>query len=277
MGDGCWYAVRVGGSLPGSDWPESRPSCCESTPTFGILRPMKKEQFHQWIRSKADIQVKLVYAAMASMIVLGLIGFVIEAGLLYAIFSAAYGTVTGILIPLITFGSMGFFTWLVSPKILKDSSHKGTVDGKSVKIRIAPTMSACWTFALGSLEVERSILERILGVLLIVPRLFWTSWYLYQRVEDVKQIEVAECAKVLRLALKKAERVELNEFGNRFEGMDLPKILRQVSLIDGVVFLTKRGFGLSLANRFTEDLEQSIQQKSAAPSKSAASDEFKGA
>ena len=88
---------------------------------------------------------------------------------------------------------------------------------------------------------------------------------------------MAECAKVLRLALKKAERVELDEFGNRFEGMDLPKILRQVSLIDGVVFLTKRGFGLSLANRFTEDLEQSIQQKSAAPSKSAASDEFKGA
>lgn len=240
---------------------------------------MKKEQFHQWIRGKVDTQVKLVYAAMAAMIVLGLIGLAIQAGLLYAIFSFAYGRAVGILVPLITFGSMGFFTWLVSPKILKDSSHKGTVDGETVKVRVAPTMSNCWTFALGSLEIDRSIPERILGVMLIVPRLFWTAWYLFQRAEDVKQIEVPECAKVLRFALKKAERVELDEFSNRFEGMDLPKTLRQVSLIDGVVFLTKRGFGMSLANRFTEDLEQNMKQKSATPpkAKSAASDEFDGA
>ena len=240
---------------------------------------MKKEQFHQWIHGKVDTQVKLVYAAMAAMIVLGLLGLAIQAGLLYAIFSSAYGRAVGILVPFVTFGCMGLFTWLVSPKILKDSSHKGVADGESMKVRVAPTMSNCWTFALGSLEIDRSILERILGAMLIVPRLFWTAWYLFQRAEDVKQIEVPECAKVLRLALKKAERVELNEFGDRFEEMDLPKTLRQVSLIDGVVFLTKRGFAMSLANRFTEDLEQSMQQKSAASSKSqsTASDECNAA
>lgn len=238
---------------------------------------MKKEQFHHWIREKVDTQVKLVYAAMGAMIALGLIGLTIQAGLLYAIFSYAYGRPAGILVPLITFGSMGYFTWLMSPKSLKDSLHKGTVDGESVKVRVAPTMSSCWTFALGSLEIDRSIPERIIGVMLIVPRLFWTAWYLFQRAEDVKQIEVPECAKVLRLALKKAERVELDEFGNRFEGMDLPKTLRQVSLIDGVVFLTKRGFGMSLANRFTEDLEQSMERKPGQPTKASSSDEFEGA
>lgn len=236
---------------------------------------MKKEQFHQWIRGKVDTQVKLVYAAMAAMIVLGLIGLTIQAGLLYAIFSYAYGRTAGVLVPLITFGSMGYFTWLVAPKSLKDSSHEGTVDGESVQVRVAPTMSSCWTFALGSLEIDRSILERIIGVMLIVPRLFWTAWYLFKRAEDVKQIEVPECAKVLRLALKNAERVELDEFGDRFQGMDLPKTLRQVSLIDGVVFLTKRGFGMSLANRFKEDLEKGMEQMASKPN--VPSDEFEGA
>lgn len=236
---------------------------------------MKKEQFHQWVREKVGTQVKIVYAAMAAMIALGLIGFLIQAGLLYAIFSYAYNSRTlGILIPATLFGGMGVFTWLMSPKHLRDSVHEGQNDGETVKIRVAPTMASCWTFALGSLEADRSIPERILGMMLIVPRLFWTAMYLFQRAEDVKQIEVPECCKVLRLALKKAERVELEEFGDRFESMDLPKILRQVSLIDGVVFLTKRGFGMSLANRFKEDLEKGLEQIAARPA--VPKDEFEG-
>lgn len=237
---------------------------------------MKKEQFHQWVREKVDTQIKLVYAAMAAMIALGLIGFLIQAGLLYAIFSYAYNSRTlGFMIPAVLFGGMGVFTWLMSPRNLRDSVHKGKNDGEEMKIRVAPTMANCWTFALGSLEIDRSIPERIWGMMLIVPRLFWTAWYLFQRADDVKQIDVPECCKVLRLALKKGERVELEEFGDRFESMDLPKILRQVSLIDGVVFLTKRGFGMSLANRFKEDLEKGIEQIAARPIVS--DDDFEGA
>ena len=69
---------------------------------------------------------------------------------------------------------------------------------------------------------------------------------------------MAECGKVLRLLLKKSERVDAEDIASKWHRMDLPKTLRQVSLVDGVVFLSKDGVGLSLAKRFTETLEKDL-------------------
>ena len=91
---------------------------------------------------------------------------------------------------------------------------------------------------------------------MVVPRMFWAAWYLSQRIQDVKEIEVEECGKVLRMVLKKSERVEVIEVAEEYPKMDIPKTIRQVSLIDGVVFLTKESVGLSLARRFHDDLEK---------------------
>ena len=120
-------------------------------------------------------------------------------------------------------------------------------------------MANAWTYALGSTDSDQTILERAFGLMMIVPRMFWTAWYLHKRAAEVRDIDVSSCSKVLRMALQKAERVEVTEIEDKYESMDIIKTMRQVSLIDGVVFLTKKPIGISLATRFKDDLEAGLQ------------------
>jgi hypothetical protein len=98
-------------------------------------------------------------------------------------------------------------------------------------------------------------------MLMIVPRMFWTSWYTFQRWQRLQQLDLPSCAIILRILLRKAERVEVETFADKRPDLDLPRILYEVSMLDGVVFLTKRGLGLSLAPRLTEDLAKWRQRR----------------
>jgi ribosomal protein S25 len=59
---------------------------------------------------------------------------------------------------------------------------------------------------------------------------------------------------IIRLLHKEAERVELKKIIEEITIADVAKTLRELSLIDGVVFLTRNGVGLSLATRLVDDL-----------------------
>ena len=232
---------------------------------------MKKEQFNTWLSGKVELQAKITIGACVAMACLGLLAFLVQGGLLYLALSAGYGSrVLAAAIVLAIFGGMGVYIFRTAPRTLCDGRHKVEIDGQNVTIRVAPTMSNAWTFAVGSLESDQSIPERIFGLMMIVPRMFWTAFYVFNRIDEVKRIDVEDCGKVLRLLLRKSERVEAEDIASKWQQMDLPKTLRQVSLVDGVVFLTKKGVGLSLAKRFTDMLEKdlygnSMQASSASP------------
>ena len=219
---------------------------------------MKKEDFNSWLASRVQTQVKITISACVAMSVLGLLAFLFQGGLLYALLTWGYGRFIAVMALLGIFGGMGVFTWLTAPKTLCDEVHEVSLTDSDVKIRIAPSMASAWTFAIGTLESDQSVPERIFGMMMLVPRMFWTAWYLSSRIKDVREIDVTESGKVLRLALKKAEKVEAAEIADKFSKMNLPEILRQVSLIEGVVFLTKGKLGISLATRFRDDLEQGL-------------------
>ncbi|MEO2030036.1 MAG: hypothetical protein ABGZ23_29580 [Fuerstiella sp.] len=219
---------------------------------------MKKEQFNTWLSSKVELQAKITIGACVAMACIGLLAFLIQGGFLYLALSAGYGSLLATVIVLAIFGGMGLYTFRTAPRTLCDGRHKLQIDDNNVTIRVAPTMSSTWTYAIGSLESDQSIPERIFGIMMIVPRMLWTASYVFNRIDEVKQIDVVECGKVLRLLLKKSERVDAADIASKFSRMDLPKTLRQVSLVDGVVFLTKDGVGLSLAKRFTEMLEKDL-------------------
>lgn len=220
---------------------------------------MKKEQFNSWLQRKVETQAKITMAACASMAVLGLLAFLIQGGLLYLLFSAAYGSrFLGSVIVLGLFGGMGAFTVLTAPKQLRDAQHEISDGAKEVDIRIAPTLSNAWTFAMGSLESDQSIPQRIISLMMLVPRLLWTSYFVFGRITEVKNVHVDDCSKVLRMILKRDERIEASEVAEKYTDMDVPRILRELSLIDGVVFLTKESVGLSVAKRFKDAVENAF-------------------
>jgi hypothetical protein len=220
---------------------------------------MKKEQFNTWLSSKVEFQAKITIGACVAMACLGLLAFLLQGGLLYLALSAGYGSrLLAATIVLAVFGGMGLYIFRTAPRTLCDGRHKLQIDDNTVTIRVAPTMSSVWTYAIGSLESDQSIPERILGIMMVVPRMFWTASYVFNRIDEVRQINIANCGKVLRLLLKKSERVDATAIALKWHQLNLPRTLRQVSLIDGVVFLTKDGVGLSLAKRFTDTLEKDL-------------------
>ena len=95
--------------------------------------------------------------------------------------------------------------------------------------------------------------------------MFWSARYLYGRIADVREIDVHQCGRIIKMLLKKSERADVTEIADKYPKMDIALTIRQMSLIDGVVFLTKGPMGLSLAKRFTDDLENEIDEITSRP------------
>lgn len=217
---------------------------------------MKKEDFRQWLTERVATQRRLTMAAVGFMAILGLFAFFIEALVIRWIIKTGF-VGSSFLSGAITLGILGavlFATWLRIPKNLADSPHDTEIDGEKVTILVAPPMGVVWTFALGSIDSDRSWVERLLGLLAMPQRLLCTAWYTAARLKRLQDLNIAGCAAVLRVLFRKGERAEISDITEKLTKTDIPQGLRDASLIDGVVFLTRRTFGVSLAPRLVEDL-----------------------
>ena len=217
---------------------------------------MKKEEFRQWVTDRVASQTRLVTAAVCIMAVFGLVAFLIEAIVVKWIIVTGFVGSHSLawLITLAILGTVLLATWLRMPKHLADGSYPAEINGAEVSIAVAPAMGVVWTFALGSIDSDRTLIERLLGLLAMPQRLLCAAWYVYHRVQQLRALNIPGCAAVLRVLFRKAERVEVSEIAEKLPNTNLPPTLHDVSLIDGVVFLTRRTVGISLAPRLVDDL-----------------------
>ena len=93
------------------------------------------------------------------------------------------------------------------------------------------------------------------GVLSIVPRLFCTAWHTWHRVEAVRNIDSETTLTVMKMLFRSDHSVAAESIADGLGDVDLNKVLRDVSLLDGIVFLTRGGISLSIAPRLNEDFE----------------------
>ena len=218
---------------------------------------LKKEQMRRWLTERLQTQKQLVMAAMLGMAVIGTVATLIEFVLFYLIIRIGF-IQSGVLAMLATLGILAtiqYFTLLWMPKQLADIDHESVSEDEVTIVKSAATMSSAWTYAFGSLESDRTWIEILLGLLSLPQRMFAAAWFSWQRKGEIDAVEIAPCALILRLLHKEAERVDLKKITEEVELTDLAQTLRQVSLIDGVVFLKRNSVGLSLANRLVDDIE----------------------
>ena len=218
---------------------------------------LKKEQMRRWLTERLQTQKQLVTAAMVGMSIIGTIATLMEFVLFYLILRIGFlkSGAPAMLATLMILATIQYFTLLWMPKQLADIDHESVSEDEVTVVKSAATMSAAWTYAFGSLESDRTWVEILLGLLSLPQRMFAAAWFAWQRKGEIEAVEIASCALILRLLHKEAERVDLNKITEEIELPDLAKTLRQVSLIDGVVFLTRNSVGLSLANRLVDDIE----------------------
>jgi hypothetical protein len=187
---------------------------------------------------------------------IGLIAGLLEFSLIYALISfASYGSnAMAFLVTLFLMGGTMFWLWIQTPRRIGLAEHEVALLTRDVTLTLAPAMGPVWTYAVGTLEIDRSFAERILAVLAFPQRMLCTAWQVWLRFQKLQQVNASECAKVLRLLFKKSERVGVDEIDEQCSLEDLPRTMHELSLIDGVVFLTRGTVGLSLANRLIDDL-----------------------
>ncbi|MBC7967372.1 MAG: hypothetical protein H7Z17_15765 [Fuerstia sp.] len=227
---------------------------------------MKKDEYRRWFSDQLLLQNRLLMGSIAAMIGLGLVATLLEAGIFavilhlgfYFLWIPAFVVAFGIL------GAVLFLTYLGLSKQLSDAEHEVEQDAEVLTIHAAPTMTAVWTYALGSLETDQSWVERLLGRLALPQRLFCAAYFTWQRMEQLKTVDINDCSAVIRLLHKEAERVEVSKLVEELQLPNLVTTLRNVSLIDGVMFLTRRSVGLSLTNRLVDNMEEWTKKHKAA-------------
>ncbi len=227
---------------------------------------MKKDEYRRWFSDQLLLQYRLLIGAITAMIGLGLVASLLEAGIFAFIlwlgfyfswisaFVVAFGIQGGIL----------FFTFLRLTTQLGDAEHEVELDDRVPSIRTAPTMTAVWTYALGSLETDQTWIERLLGKLALPQRLFCAAFFSWQRMEQLKAVDINDCSTVIRLLHREAERVEVSKLVEELQLSNLAATLRDLSLIDGVMFLKRRSIGLSLTNRLVENMDEWSKKHNAA-------------
>lgn len=218
---------------------------------------MNKEDFRLWLENRITTQNRLVLAAAIVMTIGALLTNWIEFYVLRYFTTFYFGWLgawvsSGAALALLIL-ILGF-TWLRMPSKLTDSVHTATVDGAEVPVHIAPAMGIVWTFALGSIESDRTWLEWGIGLMALPQRLACGAIYLFKRVQQFGLIDVDTCASIIRLLYRHNERVEVAKIASRHPDMEITSALRELSLIDGITFLTRQSVGVSLAPRLSEEL-----------------------
>lgn len=219
---------------------------------------MKRSQFRLWLTERLIGQRRVTLLGILTMAGIGLAAILLEFWVIWAIIRIGFisnGPVS-FLLTLAIVGGVLAWLWVQTPKRIGGALHTVDINGAEVTLRVAPAMGPVWTYAVGALETDRSFAERLLGFLSLPQRMICTTWQLWQRYQRLQLLDVEACAKVLRLLFRKSERVEVAQIAEECKLDNLPETLYDLSLLDGVVFLTRNGVGLSLANRLTEDVSK---------------------
>lgn len=228
---------------------------------------MKKDEYRRWFSDQLLQQDRLLIGAITAMVGLGLVATLMEATVFAVILHIGFIPGPWILAVFVAFGILGgilFFTFLRLSKQLGDTEHEVELNDSVTAIRTAPTMTAVWTYALGSLEIDQTWIERLFGKLALPQRLFCAAYFLWQRMGQLKTVEINDCSAVIRLLHREAERVEVSKLVEELQLANLAATLRDVSLIDGVMFLTRRSVGLALTNRLVENMDEWTKKHKAA-------------
>src|SRR6185295_18510273 len=100
-----------------------------------------------------------------------------------------------------------------------------------------------------------SIILRLLCELVFVgPQFIHGSLELFRTGAQWAKMDVEACARVIALLLSRDRRVPLAEISGRLGMLDPMKIVAQLDLLDGVVFLRSPPAGLSLTSDLREEL-----------------------
>jgi len=224
---------------------------------------MKKEQARRWLQEWLKHQQQVTkfsvlglagLAAVAWLLELGLVTLIVRIGFVGS-FSMAF-LFSGVI--------LGAVQWLTLRR-LSDNLGDRVVPGaelgdREVRYRLAKGLPEVWTYAFGNMDTDLLWQEKLVGVLCMPQRLAAAAVFANRRQLELQRVNIEVCAAVIRQLYRAAERVEILKLADELQLKDLVAVIREVSLVDGVLLSTLRTAGLSLAGRLVESIGEWLQR-----------------
>ena len=228
---------------------------------------MKKEQARRWLQDWMKHQQQVTKFSVLGLAGLAGVAWLLELGLVTLI--VRVGFVGSLLMAfLLSGGILGLVQWLTLQRLrrrdkLGDRGVSGAEwGGEEVRYRLAQGLPAVWTYAFGNMDTDLSWQEKLVGVLCMPQRLAAAAVFASRRQRGLQQVNIETCAAVIRHLYRAAERVEILKLAEELQLRDPVPVIRDVSLVDGVLLLTRRTAGLSLAGRLVENIGEWLQRDS---------------
>ncbi|MEY2726495.1 MAG: hypothetical protein RLZZ458_2362 [Planctomycetota bacterium] len=236
---------------------------------------MKKEQARRWLTQRLKSQEKFTLASVAGLTALGTVAWSLElsAATLVLYIGFLSSTFAAFIVAAAILAAVQYLTILRLPQNLGDVRAVQKISEESQsEFSTAQPLSAVWMYAFGSMDSDQLWYEKLLGLLCLPQRLWAAAWFAWKRIEELKQLNLEACAAVIRHLYREAERVEIDELVQKLNLANPVRLIRQVSLIDGVVLLTRKTPGLSLAQRLVDDINEWLKQNPATTTATAATE-----
>lgn len=227
---------------------------------------MKKEQAKRWLQEWLQHQQQVTKYSFLGLAGLSAAAWVLELGFVTVILRL--GFVGSWLSAFVLSGAaLGLVQWLTLRRLSENLGDRVVVvvDANSgeVQYRLAQGLPAVWTYAFGSMDTDLSWQEKLVAMLCMPQRLAAAAVFANRRQRELQQVSTDHCAAVLRYLYREAERVEISKLAEELQLKSPVTVIREVSLIDGVLLLTRRTAGLSLAGRLAESMAEWLQKDSA--------------
>ncbi|MEX0717431.1 MAG: hypothetical protein WD066_12630 [Planctomycetaceae bacterium] len=222
---------------------------------------MARRSVALWLREKVRREARLSLAG-------GLALFALGAALLWLTYWAAYGLAAFYLewmwpdddalkpwAALALVGLLFVGNALLSRAYL-DHLEMDLDPHHSLKLGVFRATGFGWAYAFSSPARAHASFKMILTILFVGPRAMMGAWRSCVRARELQQVDVKNCVPVLRIALHRQRRVPFVELADTLPDVDWQSAVRQLSLLDGVVFLPSEPAGLAVTPSFADEFER---------------------
>ena len=104
--------------------------------------------------------------------------------------------------------------------------------------------------------VAHGFVKVIALVYLTAPRMLGLALMLHHKTNRLKQMDLPACSRVIGMLMRAQGRVPIEKIAEEFPDADLARIIPSLADVDGVVFLEKKGMGLTLAPRVMDEFNE---------------------
>ena len=149
----------------------------------------------------------------------------------------------------------GFWQFLRGSQFEETYRFAGESETGTISLNLARANGNGWVLLFDP-GIAHAFVRVIALLYLTAPRMLGLALMLHHKAERLKRMDVPLCTRIIGRLVRAQGRVSFEDLARDFPEADLAQMIQPLTDVDGVVFLDKKGPGMTLAPRFLEDFNE---------------------